>query len=1051
MSDTFSVSPSSSVGNVFLTEFTFQSTVSSATSFAWDFGDTVYSYKGPSTSHIYQYPGTYTVSNSAWINDGSEPYISSQDIYVDYVYSNNVIFSQIPSSYGVPGQRTNEPFVVSLTCTEIYDSLYLVLQSLNATSTPITYVPPKWQFITPKWQFVDATSNKVVTDGILVKTSPLYQINNGVPRVVAVSGTASFYYIDDLATQFNGISGAPLLLVATLSTENFVYPLDSQIYSYNSYANSDSAKAAVLWQVGEYFPTNLKVTENFISEVYPTKWTNVPISTMVTCQFDSRLNSNFTNTDIITANLLGYPKTNDIGSMFPVSLNLSNNEPFVVESSAAYFTNTDKNSNPNSGYVYTSVTPLVSSGDPITIIASTTAVELSGDSTNFAFPNGYPIYSNAYICNPYDGVVNKLALTNYPQANNYVEYYKDLGVLTDGKLDIWNLPYKLTNQGQSIQTLSAAQVYGVAFDPILNVTYVCNPITGNIDVFDKNGVLKFAPVNLSYVLGGESANPCCIAVDNNHNIWVSLYGEETLLKLDSNLNVLYTAEPSTYTEEEQLVAPPAVETDLSGNLWACYAELSAGYLVHFNLSGSELLNIPLSSYSSLQSVPVSLAVDINNSVWVACYNSNMILNFSTEGTLLRTLSGGFTRPNNLAIDRSNNVWFTHGYNFISEFNVTTSSLNSWQISTLSASALYTTELQQISSIPTENEMWGGLSIDVYNRVWAIDSKTNNVLVFNAENISNIRVISTQPSLSTIAIALPVPVSGIDVPTSIIHASQATGDWTGNKWYQKYAVPAYTVPINGTSAPFTVFNLDGTYSVAKVNEEFDISAYFHSLALPESLSQNTLFFNEFLAAVAGDGNPTKESAGRVIYERIANFIQTHGDFETSEIDQLLSYAAQLSVDAKTYGIDFPAEINRLVNIFSVSKNSLRGRINYDPNFTNSIGPLLTQSETVSAGQYLFAKEKSSNSYQSIYVTALSNGLKIYPLSSLNVAGFKTPLVDNYYFFQHLQTTLGYTENIINWDSLYTTFDYTLSSNQDWYGDNGLVETMFNNILTKRLTE
>ena len=39
------------------------------------------------------------------------------------------------------------------------------------------------------------------------------------------------------------------------------------------------------------------------------------------------------------------------------------------------------------------------------------------------------------------------------------------------------------------------------------------------------------------------------------------------------------------------------------------------------------------------------------------------------------------------------------------------------------------------------------------------------------------------------------------------------------------------------------------------------------------------------------------------------------------------------------------------------------------------------------------------------------------------------------------------NVIDWDSEYTTLDKTLSA--DWYTDNGLIEKFFNYILTKNL--
>lgn len=1050
MPDLFTVSPTSGTGSVFLTEFTFVVSNPEATAYAWDFGDKNNSYSGPSVSHIYNFPGTYTVSGSAWSDTGS---LSSYklDVTVDYVLPNKLEFTQIPDEFSDPGEKTSSPFVVSLTCTEIQDNLYLDLQSLNTNSIPFEDVPTKWQSITPKWKFIDASTNKVVQDGLLVKTSPIYRSHNGQQRIVAVSGEASFYYIDDLSTNFTADNTSPVLLIATLSTSNFVYHPDSPVYPYNSDSNNDAAKAAVIWQINNYFPTNLKVTENFISNVYPYKWTNVPIPTMVSCQFDSRLNKNFTGSPLITANILEYPRTNNIGSSFPVNIILSNNQSFTVEnSSAVYFQSTDEQNNISSGYVYTSITPTASSSSLLTVNAYTSCVEplaVSADINSFAFPYGYPIYSNAYVYQPYSSKINNILLTNCPYVNSYIKYYKDLGVLSDGKTKVWNLPVLSSFETLTPQSSSSAPLYGIAFNPILNVIHTCDPLSGHINTLNSKGEVEDISIDLTTLLGqGEFASPCCMSIDQNHNIWVSLRNEETLIKLDKNLDTVRVAEPSTYVEENPLVVPPMVETDRNGNVWASFAELSAAHLVLFDSGGRELINIsePLSS-----SVPVSLAVDAKNSVWVACYNTNMVMNISSDGTILNNLSGGFTRPNHLAVDRSSSIWYTHGYNFISTFNQNTRVRSTWQFSTPDKTSARASESNPTYEIPLENEMWGGLAVDVHDRVWALDSKTNTAIVFNATNPLSPRFINLLPSLSTVSIVLSAPSSGLDIPTSHIHSTQAVGDWTGNKWYQKYAEPISFAAISGTSTPFTVSDLKNSYNLAKVNEEFDVSAYFKSLALPESLSRNELFFDEFLAAVVGDGNPTKESAGRVIYERIANFVQTHGDFETSEIDQLMSYAKQLSVDAKTFGTNFPNEIIRLINLFSIPKNKLRGRISYEADPTNNVGPLLTQTDIISAGQYLFARDKYSSNYQLVYVTPGPGDVKTYPLSQLTVGGFVAPLNNNYYFFEYTPTQLGYVDNIINWDSDYTTFDYTLSSNEEWYGDNGLVEMMFNRILTERL--
>ena len=117
------------------------------------------------------------------------------------------------------------------------------------------------KFLPSKGATMDDESNELVRDEKLGRVdglSPIYQQGN----VVAVSGQASFYYVDNNSTIYDSPTATPVLLIASLSTINFNYPPDSPIYPYTSYSNSNAAVAAAVWQINNYFPTNLQVTEN---------------------------------------------------------------------------------------------------------------------------------------------------------------------------------------------------------------------------------------------------------------------------------------------------------------------------------------------------------------------------------------------------------------------------------------------------------------------------------------------------------------------------------------------------------------------------------------------------------------------------------------------------------------------------------------------------------------------------------------------------------------------------------------------------------------------
>ena len=1047
----FTVSPSSQRGDVYGTEFVFSSLLpSNYTAFAWSLGDGIIEYNKSSVAHTYNYPGIYSVNLSAWTDQGLL-YTDKADINVDYVYRDAIVFSHIPSSYGTPGLLSVEPFTVSLTSAKIDQPLSIVLQAFNTKSVPHYAVPEKWRFITPKWKFIDASTNQILEGAIVLSSTPIYKDD----KVVAAKGEASFYYIDDLSTGTDPNNSCPLMIAATLSTERFSYPPESLIYPYASYSNSEVARAVIAWQINDIVPTKLKVTENFLNDVYPVKWANVPIPVMITCEFDSGFLGSFEDVESSVTTALSYPKSNELANLYPLVLSLSSTAgPLIsgvhykVDESPLYFKAKDQYDNVASGYVFTTITPLSPINSTIVVTASTVASNQVGNTNSFAFPVGYPIYPEVYISHPWKSTINRINVVTYPKNCDNINYYKNLGILVEGSMSFLDVPTLESTDLVNYTLSGTAAVYGMAFNPVKNRLYTCD-VDQNILSSYFSGTSLLTSVQLSSYIGSQELGPSYISVDQFSNIWISLFDNYKLLKFDAGLNYLLSAVPSNVDLSDGLTTPPIAETDMDSNVWACYSNHLSSLLVKFDSSGNELFkaaNLPSNSE------PVSLAINATNGVWAACKYTNSIMHFDTNGTLVETVSG-FLRPSYIAMDRSNNVWVAHGYNFCSVYNTTTSAISTWKVSTnpqeITTVTSYTTA--DVMQSLEEDELWGGLATDVYDRVWVIDSLNNIVVTFSPFDPTNFRMFDILPPADTKYVLLPGDNFVSDIPSDNVKSAQAGGDWSGNRWYQKYSGAYNSLAINGVSAPFKVYDIDESFQITKVNEEFDCANYFQSLALPEILSRNTKLFDEFFAAVVGDGNPTQESAGRVIYERIANFVSNRGDFETAEIDELLSIAESMAVDTKTFGGDFPVAIKRLLNIFSVPKQQLRGIPNLEADVANNIGPILTETSLITANNYYFVKDRRYDTYQLVY-SNLVNGLSVYPLLDIDVEGLRQPITDNYYFFEYNeQNSNGYTGNLINWDSDFTTISYNLSTNEEWYGDNGLVETMFNNLLTKQLYE
>ena len=133
---------------------------------------------------------------------------------------------------------------------------------------------------------------------------------------------------------------------------------------------------------------------------------------------------------------------------------------------------------------------------------------------------------------------------------------------------------------------------------------------------------------------------------------------------------------------------------------------------------------------------------------------------------------------------------------------------------------------------------------------------------------------------------------------------------------------------------------------------------------------------------------------------------------------------------------------------VSKTRLRGIVNYDINQQPNYESLLDENTIVKSGQRLLVKDRYTNTFQLVIVSPINN-LTQYPLSQLQTSQLKQPLFENYYFFSYGETPIGYKQNIIDWDSKYTTISYNLSTSEEWYGDEGLLDIVFNNLLTEQL--
>lgn len=1075
----FSISSDS--GYVYETKFVFKkTTLPSFTITSWDLGDGTYSYD-PTLSadgsigieHIYKYPGLYRIGLSAWTQAGDFE-ATEKFVNVDYKIRDRILFTQKPTYWNTPGQFTHKPFIVSLTSVKIDEPLALVLHAANSDSVPYYEVDDKWRFIVPTWKFVGGIDSPL-QNPVSLESIPIYG-NEG--RIIAVSASCTFYYVDCSST-LNKDRVCPVVITATLSTEHFTYPPESLIYPYYSYSNNEIVKAVETCHILDAVPTELKVTENFIQDTYPVKWSNIPIPAMVTCKFDPTHSPLFNDiVGISAADIFTYPKSNELGSLYNVSLSLSGvSSQQTISDDGLYFKSTDKNGSIESGYIFTTITPLTSIS-ATQIIAKTTIVNELTSSKNFTFPIGYPLNTTAFVSHPFANNINKINVNSFLTKCSEIVYYKNLGLLPEGTVESFSTPNVNSNDTNNLQLSGVGGIFGLALNPVKNILYAADSDSNNIHMFRNDELLS--SINLSDVFS-KPISPSYITIDNNHNVWISTYDSSKVLKYNYLMDTLmasacFGSSLSGSVQEFDsfnlpFLSPPVVETDLDNNIWVCYSHPLSSYIAKYDYSGNEILTKKL----DYNAVPVSLNVDQHNNVWVACREGNTVFCYDTNGTKLSSFD--FLKPSFTTLDRFSNLWIAHGYNLISVLNTQTLGVSSWKLET---TPIFKYKMVRDYYIPyseytekeieesnTTNEMWGGIASDVLNRIWFINSESNFAGTFFAEEPNNLRFATLVPTVCS------QPFIGdylTDVPTNTIRSAQANGDWTGNKWYQKYAKTTNYISVSGTSKPFSILNLNGLSNykqffntdfskLAKINETFDYANYLHELALPELINQNKELFSSFLPSLVGDAKVTSiENPGKSFYEKIANFNINHSDVDTAQIEQLRSLASQLYVNSKKFGVDFPAEVSRLLNIFSVSLHNLRGTVTLEERPENKIGALLLETDTVSANQYIYARDKIYNTFQLVYLAPeATQTTTTFPVTSLDIDGLRGNIgqigntnFDNYYFFALNEIALSeYQNNIIDWNSVDTTLSYSLSTDSDYYGEDGIVELYFNNLLTTKI--
>jgi PKD repeat protein len=589
-------------------------------------------------------------------------------------------------------------------------------------------------------------------------------------------------------------------------------------------------------------------------------------------------------------------------------------------------------------------------------------------------------------------------------------------------------------------------------------------------------------------------SPVSIVLDSKKNIWVTLLDSISTLKFDQYGNLLFGTSPISVTGYPQplnidpiwreqnsyylydttspyeynaindidlnYLQPTGVDTDTNDNVWVTYSNYASGYLVKYNSGGSLLYSY---SYPVCAS-PQQLVVDKNNNVWIAVTNNiwdgkNCTLEKrSSTGTILSSISG-FRGLNYLTLDTNQNPWFTFSYSWIGSVNT-----NSGQTFTVNTSSSISNWFDP--NINTDETALEGIACDYRGRIYVLNSIENQVYVYNSNTKSFLNKFIINPKGFTFY------TDGESQPTkmsaSIWNKSlQASGDWTGYRWMNKYATndilflsacSPQNISLTGQSVNLQFLNKNN-YEIFKVNENFDMAAQMKSLAFMPSINESTFLFDNFLSSIYGSYPFNHTDIGVSTYEKIANFVQNNSDIDFCNIDQLYSLAQSVGLNANDYKLNYPPEIKKLIDITSINQSRLMGAnsldqesfLDYNSQGKNNKGDLISSlCYTITAGNPLVLKEISLNKYRLIYTGKLY-GISIYPLSELvKFIGLPNDWQNYYEFYSYVPSyDLTQLEGVIDWTNPQTTLTQNISSAKDWLKEGGILETKLSYELYKGL--
>lgn len=193
-------------------------------------------------------------------------------------------------------------------------------------------------------------------------------------------------------------------------------------------------------------------------------------------------------------------------------------------------------------------------------------------------------------------------------------------------------------------------------------------------------------------------------------------------------------------------------------------------------------------------------------------------------------------------------------------------------------------------------------------------------------------------------------------------------------------------LTGYSNTFNIYPSGGLYQLRKVNENFDQTAAYQSLAYQPVLIDKPILFNQFLGQIVGNSNSDPNTLGIETFEKISNFVSNIDDVDYSNLNQLKSLLDSVNADYKDFDYQYPPSLRRLTDILSVKHKNLFGQLNqYQGNF-NTKGFINSPTYGLNLGNELYIETAELSAGPDVtpgFIVAYESFSKIFSLVTTNL--------------------------------------------------------------------